>query len=72
VLARLVFSVVILLATISPAQNAPNRLLPVIVDGKHGFISSGGEIAIPARFEFAWGLSRRTGFSVDGGQTGFY
>jgi hypothetical protein len=55
-LARFVFLIVILLATIASAQNVPNRLLPVIVDGKHGFISSGGEIAIPARFEFAWGF----------------
>src|ERR1700720_2712925 len=55
-LARLIFLVVLLLATIAPAQNAPNRLLPVVVDGKHGFIYSSGELAIPARFEFAWGF----------------
>jgi len=46
--------VVILLPTIAPAQNAPNKLLPIIVDGKYGFISAGGEVAIPARFQFAW------------------
>jgi hypothetical protein len=48
------FMIAMLLATIAVAQNAPNRLLPIIVDGKHGFISSGGDVVIPARFKFAW------------------
>jgi hypothetical protein len=52
--ARSMFMIAMLLATIAVAQNAPNRLLPIIVDGKHGFISSGGDVVIPARFKFAW------------------
>ena len=53
--ARLIFLLVLLFATIAPLQDAPNGLLPVVVNGKHGFIYSSGELAIPARFEFAWG-----------------
>src|SRR5260370_11151671 len=61
----------ILLARLSLAQNATDRLLPVEVDGKHGFISTRGEIVIPLSFEFAWGFHEGLASAWRDGKAGF-
>ena len=64
------FLVVILLGTAAPAQNAPDSL-PVIVEGKYGFISTSGELVIPATFEFAWRFSEGLASVWKDGRAGY-
>ncbi len=65
------FLVLILFAPFAFAQNPGEGLLPVEVDGKHGFISTRGEIVIPASFEFAWGFREGLASAWSGGKAGF-
>src|SRR5687768_2726831 len=60
----------VVLATAALAQIVPD-LLVVVTEGKHGFISTSGELVIPATFDFAWNFSEGLASVTTDGKWGY-
>jgi len=56
---------------VASAQDGRERLLPVEIDGKYGFINLSGRLVIAADFDNAWGFSEGLAPAWRGGQAGY-
>ena len=66
------FAAILLIAIgVTSAQKSPERLLPVEIEGRWGFIDTSGHLVIGADFDFVWGFSEGFASVWKDGQAGY-